>query len=84
MAGDEDKNKSKASGSGSGSDQIDQFDPLYLHSNDTNGIPLINFKHEGLEHYKVWSVDITIAIYTKKIFSEQLHTILIYIQISIT
>ena len=63
MAGDDDKKK-RPSGSG-GSDQIDQFDPLYLHSNDTNGIPLINFKLEGTEYYKVWSAAITIAIHTK-------------------
>ncbi|GJX12211.1 hypothetical protein Tco_0202070 [Tanacetum coccineum] len=29
---------------------IDQFDPLYLHSNDINGIPLIGFKLEGTEN----------------------------------
>ena len=64
MAGDDDENKGP-SGSGGSSDQIDQFDPLYLHSNDTNGIPLINFKLEGPENYKVWSAAITIAIHTK-------------------
>nr|GEV82318.1 hypothetical protein [Tanacetum cinerariifolium] len=39
------KDKGWASCSGGG--DIDQFDPLYLHNNDTNGIPLIGFKLEG-------------------------------------
>ncbi|GKB47552.1 hypothetical protein Tco_0898305 [Tanacetum coccineum] len=42
------KDKGVASGSNGG--DIDQFDPLYLHSNDINGIPLIGFKLEGTEN----------------------------------
>ncbi|GKC92158.1 hypothetical protein Tco_1157600, partial [Tanacetum coccineum] len=39
------KNKGKASGfKGS---NIDQYDPLFLHSNDTSGVPLNNFKLKG-------------------------------------
>ncbi|GJW88262.1 ribonuclease H-like domain-containing protein, partial [Tanacetum coccineum] len=57
------KDKGVASGSNGG--VIDQFDPLYLHSNDTNGIPLIGFKLEGTENYKIWRAAITIAIHTK-------------------
>nr|GEX61507.1 hypothetical protein [Tanacetum cinerariifolium] len=56
------KNKGQASGS-QGSD-IDQYDPLFLHSNDTSGVPLINFILEGTENYKVWKAAITIAIHT--------------------
>nr|GEX26243.1 ribonuclease H-like domain-containing protein [Tanacetum cinerariifolium] len=41
------KNKGQASGS-QGSD-IDQYDPLFLHSNDTSRVPLINFKLEDLK-----------------------------------
>ncbi|GKA58544.1 putative RNA-directed DNA polymerase, partial [Tanacetum coccineum] len=57
------KDKGVASGSNGG--DIDQFDLLYLHSNDTNGIPLIGFKLEGTENYKIWKAAITIAIHTK-------------------
>lgn len=43
----------RPSGSGSGEVHLDQFDPLFLHSNDTSGIPFIKFKLEGTENYKV-------------------------------
>ncbi|GKD71431.1 ribonuclease H-like domain-containing protein [Tanacetum coccineum] len=32
--------------SGSGENNIDQYDPMFLHSNDTNGVPIIGFKLE--------------------------------------
>ncbi|GJT55531.1 ribonuclease H-like domain-containing protein [Tanacetum coccineum] len=57
------KDKGVASGSNGG--DIDQFDPLYLHGNATNDIPLIGFKLEGTENYKIWKAAITIAIHTK-------------------
>ncbi|GKF76222.1 ribonuclease H-like domain-containing protein, partial [Tanacetum coccineum] len=57
------KDKGVASSSNGG--DIDQFDLLYLYSNDTNGIPLIGFKLEGTENYKIWKAAITIAIHTK-------------------
>lgn len=50
---------------GSGLNKLDQFDPLFLHSSDTSGIPLISFKLEGTENYKVWSAAIKLAIHTK-------------------
>nr|GEU34559.1 ribonuclease H-like domain-containing protein [Tanacetum cinerariifolium] len=37
------KNKEKGSSS-EGGDDIDQYDPLFLRSNDTSSVPLINFK----------------------------------------
>ncbi|GJR62301.1 reverse transcriptase domain-containing protein [Tanacetum coccineum] len=49
----------------SGGGDIDQYDQLLLHSNDTSGVPLINFKLEGTDNYKVWKVAITIAIHSK-------------------
>ncbi|GJU04357.1 ribonuclease H-like domain-containing protein [Tanacetum coccineum] len=36
--------KNKGQASGSEGSNIDQDDPLFLHSNDSNGVPLINFK----------------------------------------
>ncbi|GJW46116.1 ribonuclease H-like domain-containing protein [Tanacetum coccineum] len=57
--------KDKSVSSGSGENNIDQYDPLYLHSNDTNGVPIIGFKLEGTENYKIWKAAITIAIHTK-------------------
>ncbi|GJU59151.1 ribonuclease H-like domain-containing protein [Tanacetum coccineum] len=57
--------KDKSVSSGSGENNIDQYDPLYLHSNDTNGVPIIGFKLEGTENYKIWKATITIAIHTK-------------------
>ncbi|GKE49143.1 ribonuclease H-like domain-containing protein, partial [Tanacetum coccineum] len=56
--------KDKGQSFGSEGDDIDQYDSLFLHSNDTNGIPLISFKLEGTENYKVWKAAITIAIHT--------------------
>ncbi|GJT96324.1 putative RNA-directed DNA polymerase [Tanacetum coccineum] len=47
--------KDKGKGSGSGENNIDQYDLLFLHSNDTNGVPIIGFKLEGTENYKVFS-----------------------------
>ncbi|GJV79312.1 putative RNA-directed DNA polymerase [Tanacetum coccineum] len=57
--------KDKGKGSGSRENNIDQYDPLFLHCNDTNGVPIIGFKHEGTENYKVWKAAIPIAIHTK-------------------
>ncbi|GKA92479.1 ribonuclease H-like domain-containing protein [Tanacetum coccineum] len=57
--------KDKGQASSSKEDKIDQYDPLFLHSNDTSGVPLINFKLEGTENYKVWKAALTIAIHTK-------------------
>ncbi|GJT06564.1 ribonuclease H-like domain-containing protein, partial [Tanacetum coccineum] len=57
--------KDKGQASSSEEDKIDQYDPLFLHSNDTSGVPLINFKLEGTENYKVWKAALTIAIHTK-------------------
>ncbi|GKC58870.1 ribonuclease H-like domain-containing protein [Tanacetum coccineum] len=36
--------KNKGVSSSSEEDNIDQYDPLFLHSNDTNGVPIIGFK----------------------------------------
>ncbi|GKB17147.1 ribonuclease H-like domain-containing protein, partial [Tanacetum coccineum] len=57
--------KDKGISSGYGENSINQYDPLFLHSNDTNGVPIIGFKLEGTENYKVWKAAITIAIHTK-------------------
>ena len=57
MAGDDDVG-------GSGVNKLDQFDPLFLHSSDTSGIPLISFKLEGFENYKVWFAAIKLASHT--------------------
>nr|GEW64072.1 ribonuclease H-like domain-containing protein [Tanacetum cinerariifolium] len=57
--------KDKGISSSSGENNIDQYDPLFLHSNDTNGVPIIGFKLEGTKNYKVWKAAITIAIHTK-------------------
>ncbi|GJT06568.1 putative RNA-directed DNA polymerase, partial [Tanacetum coccineum] len=57
--------KDKGQASSSEEDKIDQYDPLFLHSNDTSGVPLINFKLEGTKNYKVWKTALTIAIHTK-------------------
>ncbi|GJT38125.1 putative LTR copia-type gag-polypeptide [Tanacetum coccineum] len=58
------KIKEKGSSSGGG-DDIDQYDPLFLHSNNAIGVPLINFKLEGTKNYKIWKAAITIAVNTK-------------------
>ena len=34
---------------GSGLNKLDQFDPLFLHSSDTSGIPLISFNWKVLK-----------------------------------
>nr|GEZ18960.1 ribonuclease H-like domain-containing protein [Tanacetum cinerariifolium] len=47
-----DKRKSSSFGGG---DYIDQYDPLFLHSNDTSGVPLINFKLEDAFMAQVFS-----------------------------
>ncbi|GKB07357.1 replication protein A 70 kDa DNA-binding subunit B [Tanacetum coccineum] len=59
------KDKGFGGASGSSKAHLDQFDHLFLHINDTSGIPLINFKLEGTKNYKVWCAAITIAIHTK-------------------
>ncbi|GJZ46008.1 putative RNA-directed DNA polymerase [Tanacetum coccineum] len=45
--------------------KLSDYDPLYLHSSDSNGNPLISFKLEGTENYKVWSAAIKLALHTK-------------------
>ncbi|GKB99963.1 ribonuclease H-like domain-containing protein, partial [Tanacetum coccineum] len=57
--------KNKGVSSSSEEDNIDQCDPLFLHSNDTNAVPIIDFKLEGTKNYKVWKATITIVIHTK-------------------
>ncbi|GKA99506.1 ribonuclease H-like domain-containing protein [Tanacetum coccineum] len=57
------KNKKVTSSSGGG--DIDQYDPCFLHSNDTSRVPLINFKLKDTENYSVWKAAITISIHTK-------------------
>nr|GEV54095.1 hypothetical protein [Tanacetum cinerariifolium] len=57
--------KDKGPGFSSSGGDIDQFDPLYLHSSDTNGVPLIIFKLKDTKNYKVLKAVITIAIHTK-------------------
>lgn len=50
MSGDDPKDKAKGDEGGSGSNtvlKLSDFDPLFLHSNDSNGTPLISFKLEG-------------------------------------
>ncbi|GJU71912.1 retrovirus-related pol polyprotein from transposon TNT 1-94 [Tanacetum coccineum] len=56
--------KDKGQASGSEGSNIDQYDLLFLLSNDTSRVPLINFKLEGTENYKAWKAAITIAIHT--------------------
>ncbi|GJT06256.1 ribonuclease H-like domain-containing protein [Tanacetum coccineum] len=50
---DGDKNGDDSGGSSSNI-VIDINDPLYLHSSDTNGTPLIGLKLTGTENYRVW------------------------------
>ncbi|GJR90038.1 ribonuclease H-like domain-containing protein [Tanacetum coccineum] len=44
---------------------IDVNDPLYLHSNDTNGTPLIGLKLTGTENYRVWAAALKHCIHSK-------------------
>ncbi|GJU03463.1 putative transcription factor interactor and regulator CCHC(Zn) family protein [Tanacetum coccineum] len=57
--------KNKGQASSSERSNIDQYDPLFLHSNDSSGLTLINFKLEGTGNYKIWNAAITIATHTK-------------------
>ncbi|GKD52313.1 ribonuclease H-like domain-containing protein [Tanacetum coccineum] len=57
--------KNKRQASSSERSNIDQYDPLFLHSNDSSGVTLINFKLEGTGNYKIWNAAITIATHTK-------------------
>ncbi|GKA52735.1 putative RNA-directed DNA polymerase [Tanacetum coccineum] len=57
--------KDKGQASNPKGSNMDQYDPFFLYSNDTSGVPLINFKLKGTETYKVWKAAITIAIHTK-------------------
>ncbi|GKB19695.1 ribonuclease H-like domain-containing protein, partial [Tanacetum coccineum] len=52
-------------GSGSTKNVIDVNDPLYLHSDDTNGTPLIGLKLTGTENYKVWAAASKHCIHSK-------------------
>nr|XP_043620166.1 uncharacterized protein LOC122592014 [Erigeron canadensis] len=45
--------------------KLDFGDPLYLHTSDTSGTPLINMKLKGTENYKVWSCAMELALETK-------------------
>ncbi|GJV00859.1 putative transcription factor interactor and regulator CCHC(Zn) family protein [Tanacetum coccineum] len=55
-----------ASGSNSNIVDIDINDPLYLHSNDTNGTPLINLKLiTRTKNYRVWTVALKHCIHSK-------------------
>nr|GEY44444.1 ribonuclease H-like domain-containing protein [Tanacetum cinerariifolium] len=47
---------------------IDMNDPLYLHSNDTNGTPLIILKLTGTENYRVWDASLKHCIHSKNKF----------------
>ncbi|GKD29544.1 putative transcription factor interactor and regulator CCHC(Zn) family protein [Tanacetum coccineum] len=44
---------------------IDVNDPLYLHSNDTNGTLLIELKLTGTKNYKVWVAALKHCIHSK-------------------
>ncbi|GKE27504.1 ribonuclease H-like domain-containing protein, partial [Tanacetum coccineum] len=59
------KKKKEGESSGSGTVAIDINDPLYLHSNDTNGTPLIFLKLIGIENYRVWAASLKHCIYSK-------------------
>ncbi|GKA65257.1 putative RNA-directed DNA polymerase [Tanacetum coccineum] len=58
------KNKGVASGSNTELN-LHVNDPLYLHANDTNGIPLIYFKLTSTDNYKILAVDVHLALHTK-------------------
>ncbi|GJR36780.1 hypothetical protein Tco_1212464 [Tanacetum coccineum] len=42
--------------------KLSDYDPLYLHSSDSNGNPLISFKLEGTENYKWRQYDSLVAL----------------------
>nr|GEV08691.1 hypothetical protein [Tanacetum cinerariifolium] len=44
---------------------IDVNDPLYFHSNDTNGTPLIRIKLTGTENYRIWAAALKHCIHSK-------------------
>nr|GEV88699.1 hypothetical protein [Tanacetum cinerariifolium] len=44
---------------------IDVNNPLYLHSNDTNGTPLIRLKLTRTENYRVWAAALKHCIHSK-------------------
>ncbi|GJQ89896.1 putative transcription factor interactor and regulator CCHC(Zn) family protein [Tanacetum coccineum] len=54
-----------ASGSKSNIVAIDMNDPLYLHSNDTNGTPLVNIKLTRTENHRVWAAALKHCIHSK-------------------
>ncbi|KAJ9542639.1 hypothetical protein OSB04_029145 [Centaurea solstitialis] len=45
--------------------KLDFGDPLYLHPSDTSGVPILSFKLNGTENYKVWSCAMILALETK-------------------
>ncbi|GKA84189.1 putative RNA-directed DNA polymerase [Tanacetum coccineum] len=57
--------KNKGQASNSEELKLSDYDPLYLHANDSNGNPIISFKLEGIENYKVWSATLKLALHTK-------------------
>ncbi|GKD35693.1 ribonuclease H-like domain-containing protein, partial [Tanacetum coccineum] len=57
--------KSKAQASSSEELKLSDYDPLFLHSNDSNGTPIISFKLDGTENYKVWFAALKLALHTK-------------------
>ncbi|GKC39292.1 ribonuclease H-like domain-containing protein [Tanacetum coccineum] len=42
--------------------KLGDYDPLFLHANDSNGNPIISFKLEGIENYKVLSAALKLAV----------------------
>ncbi|GKC66131.1 RNA-directed DNA polymerase, eukaryota [Tanacetum coccineum] len=55
-------------GGASGSNNIitiDINDPLFIHSNDTNGTPLISLKLTGTKNYRVWTAALKHCIHSK-------------------
>ncbi|XP_071688451.1 uncharacterized protein [Rutidosis leptorrhynchoides] len=45
--------------------KIDFGDPLYLHTSDTTGTPIISVKLKGTENYSIWSRSMMLALSTK-------------------
>ncbi|KAJ9563367.1 hypothetical protein OSB04_008527 [Centaurea solstitialis] len=55
----------KPEGSESIISKLDFGDPLYLHPSDTSSTPILNFKLNGTDNYKVWACAMTLALETK-------------------
>ncbi|GJW91291.1 polyadenylate-binding protein 2-like protein [Tanacetum coccineum] len=71
--------KNKGQASGSEGSNIDQYDPLFLHSNDSSGVPLINFKLEDVFMGQVFSKNAKVVwdeleeTYSKQDASDESH-----------